>query len=147
MLAAAQSGSEKAGSSSSPPALSKNRPETFSRVSSPSFPLLRKLRVPSKLKAKWSKKGKQPEPEQEQDQGVEETEEENDDESILVRSDAESDNDYLSSLDTDDSRWRTIWRKVRFYLPNINYRFPTYYIGFHHVLMIISAVAITLLCK
>jgi hypothetical protein len=156
--------SEKAGSQPTPPAaVSTNPAETFSQVSSPSFPLLRKFRVHPKWKKKWSRKGKQAESEQQpeahqivEDEADEDAGEEkgegHDDESIIDQQDSRSEEDYISSIDDDNSFWGAVRQKIQYFLLKMGFVMRLVFIfnwklGFHHVLMIIGAVTITMLCK
>ncbi|KAL2802377.1 Ca2+ regulator and membrane fusion protein Fig1-domain-containing protein [Aspergillus granulosus] len=154
----AQPESEKAGSQSTPPAMNTTPPETFAQASSPSFPLLRRLRVRSKWKAKWSRRGKQRENDQHQEEHdqeeAEEAEdsedsEENDNESIIVvEQDSRSGSTYSSYMTDNIPHWKAAWNRVRMFLPKIKFRYFLRFIpmiGIHHILMITSAVAITML--
>lgn len=161
--AASQAEKVEVGARSTPPragSLNPDAPETFAHAelpSSSSFPLLQKLRVDRKWRAKWkSKKQTLQESEQlrahhdsDQEAGQEAVEGEEDVEvvedsdegtSVLSRPSRSSTSYSYPSTESDNSGWSAAWAKIRRFL-------PVPIIALHHVLMGISIVGIILLCR
>jgi hypothetical protein len=138
--------------------------------SSSLLPLLRKLHLPPRWKAKCIRKEEGRENEQQNEIGQGELErlgqqravveqgeeEETNEESVMVRRDSQSTRSsgsvsYYSydATDIDDgsARWSNMWRRIRRFPPFWGFSHIIYRIGYHHILIAINTVAMIMLCK
>lgn len=171
--AASQSEKAEVGAQSTPPQAGSSNPdaaETFTHAeppSSSSFPLLQKLRVDRKWRAKWKskKQTQQPqgdeEPGQEAEEGgddVEVVEDDDEGTSMLGRASRSSNSYYISTGSHNSSRSSVrdnssrnpalarIWRFLGVRFLGVRF-FAVPRVGYHHVLMGITVVGIILLCE